>query len=277
MLQAIEADLSLSQRIAGRIEGEAANLRRDFGREDGRVRACWIDDFLSPEAFKAVSADPPRPEQMIRRRSLKERKYVTADVNLVPAPLRALILALNSQDVATAIGEALDMPALRGDPLLYNGGCTVLAPGDFTRPHLDNSHDLTGKSRRRLVGLFYFAPAWDEEDGGHLELFDARDRKRRVSYGPNRFVLMETAEHSWHSVGRVDGSRTRLNTASYYYVNAAGERPRLTHFRDWSASPLDLVLGADFQTREVAQALGLRRIFRSRHTVDAGRGRSARG
>lgn len=268
-----EPETFLTTVLVDRIRSEARRMAEQYAQTPGGARVCWIDDLLPPELFESLAADLPEADDMIRRKSLKERKSVTARLEVIPPRLRNVVLALNSEPVLRAVADALGLRTLERDAKLYNGGVTVLQPGDFTRPHLDNSHDLAGQRRRALVALFYFAPQWRIADGGHLTLLQTRRQGRRVDYRPNRLVFMETSETSWHSVGVVTGRRPRLNTATYYYHAASRERerPRLTRFRDWTASPLDVVLEADFQMRELAQRLGLRRFAPSRHVAQPAR------
>jgi hypothetical protein len=66
--------------------------------------------------------------------------------------------------------------------------------------------------------LYYVTPGWKAEFGGNLELWDVRVRDRvEIPSLFNRLVIMETNEHSWHSVNRVRTEGNRCCVSNYYF------------------------------------------------------------
>ena len=53
--------------------------------------------------------------------------------------------------------------------MLYAGGISMMAPGHFLNPHIDNSHDKFRQRYRVLNLLSYVSPDWDQTRGCNLE------------------------------------------------------------------------------------------------------------
>ena len=186
--------------IVDRIQQDFLRLERDFNATDG-TRCCWIDNLLPQEILTAALSELPPLREMIRRKSLQERKYVSAQFDRLGAA-GSLAVGFGRQEIADVVAMLLGKHRLDTDPKFYNGGLTIMVPGDFMCPHLDNSHNYERQQRRAVVLLYYMAPFWCANYGGSLELWDddRSEPPRTVEYKPNRLVIMETTEHSWHAV-----------------------------------------------------------------------------
>ena len=89
---------------------------------------------------------------------------------------------------------------LQPDEYLYAGGISSMKKGQFLNPHLDNSH---GKDRNRwksLNLLYYVSPNWNDNNGGHLELWPSGLKKKQIILHSkfNRLIVMATHQTSWH-------------------------------------------------------------------------------
>jgi hypothetical protein len=236
-----------------------------FASSAGGIRRAVIDEFLPMHVFETVRAKLPDPQQMIRRRDWRERKYVCADLDQFGPALQALVMEFSSDAVAKVLEPLYGTP-LWPDENLYNGGVTLMAPGDYMMPHLDNSHDRLRQRRRTLVALFYLSD-WTADDGGALVLWDKAVCQpiTSIAYRPNRLVIMEETEQSWHSVQRVDGSRPRASLTTYFY-SAEEARVRLTRYRAPTGGPLRRALSdIDFGMRTTALRMGFDRLVTNRH------------
>ncbi len=111
----------------------------------------------------------------------------------------------------------------------YNGaGIHENFEGRRGNIHIDyNYHPRTGY-HRRLNAICYISPQWKKEYGGGLKLYEFGHRpqdgeKKIVDCLPNRCVLFETTENSWHGVQSITlpedkKSLTRKSITSYYYT-----------------------------------------------------------
>jgi hypothetical protein len=161
-----------------------------------------------------------------------------------------------------------------------------MLPGDFMCPHLDNSHDQARKRRRDVVLLYYFSPFWLPEYQGSLELWrlDGKTSQSSIEYKPNRLVILETTDHSWHSIQSILGPMPRASVTSYFYGPESERSPvRLTRFTSWPGDPLrGMLFDAQFHLRSIAarfirRSVGNRHVYRpeatpSARTVDASTG-----
>jgi hypothetical protein len=254
--------------IVDRIQQDFLRLERDFNATDG-TRCCWIDNLLPQEILTAALSELPPLREMIRRKSLQERKYVSAQFDRLGAA-GSLAVGFGRQEIADVVAMLLGKHRLDTDPKFYNGGLTIMVPGDFMCPHLDNSHNYERQQRRAVVLLYYMAPFWCANYGGSLELWDddRSEPPRTVEYKPNRLVIMETTEHSWHAVQPVLGPLPRVNVTTYYYAPKTEISPlRLTRYAPWPAHRLlRPYFDAEFHMRSMtARLLGKKHLVPNRH------------
>jgi hypothetical protein len=213
----------------------------------------------------------PNLGDMVRRADLRERKYVSANIGRLNTQISDIVLAFAQQKIADIVAEIMGVRSLQADPSLYNGGITVMLPGDYMCPHLDNSHDQARKRRRAVVLLYYFSTSWQPDYEGTLELWRPGQKKpmSRVPFKSNRLVIMETTERSWHAITPILGPNPRASVTTYFYEPPNPEaRVRLTRFRSWPDAPLrGLLFDAQFCLRSVAariigRSVGNRHVYR---------------
>jgi hypothetical protein len=259
------------QHILARICEQEPRLRTEY--EETRRAGCgitFVDDVLPRELCERIGANIPDLQTMVRRRSLGERKYCLAKTHAMDAALEACVAAFSSDAVADEVGRVFGLGDVAPDGLLYNGGLTVMAPGDFMRPHLDNSHNLNRRRRRRLAALYYCSTDWTAERGGSLSIWTRSplQRVKVIPFVPNRLVFMEVGDKAWHSVDRISGDANRVNITTYFYDEEETVQPvRLTRFMGWPGEPLaQAILEGQFRMRTLAQKLGAGRFVRNAHT-----------
>jgi Rps23 Pro-64 3,4-dihydroxylase Tpa1-like proline 4-hydroxylase len=257
------------QLICERLSTNLNRLKAEFGSErTGHVRCCSIDDLFDSELLGGILELPPL-KAMLRKENLKERKYLSSNLDILSLTQQEIVKAFNSQEVANVVAKIMEKSALENDPSLYNGGITAMLPGDFMCPHLDNSHDYSRTRRRDVVLLYYFSPFWRTDYGGHLELWndDRKAAPRRFEYRPNRLVIMETTNQSWHSITPIVGPMPRSSVTTYYYAPAVVmSRPRLTKFGAWPRQPArELLFKSEFALRSVAAKILPRRLVPNKH------------
>ncbi len=127
----------IRQIVISRLRENEVRLKSDFN-QPGKIRCCWLDDLLPLEILHEALGGLPKPEAMVRRQSLKERKYVTAALGQLGDATRNLVAAFSGPEIAEVVTGLLGGSWLSADPRLYNGGITKMMPGDFMCPHLDN-------------------------------------------------------------------------------------------------------------------------------------------
>ncbi|HEV2618677.1 MAG TPA: 2OG-Fe(II) oxygenase [Acidobacteriaceae bacterium] len=247
--------------IESRLRQELPRMQEEFGRYT--IQSCYIDDLLPADEVRKINAAFPDKSTMMHKSSLRENKYVAAQMNQYAPILEEIIYAFQEPGVVKVIGEITGIQGMIPDTHLYAGGISLMAKDNFLNPHLDNSHDKNRKMYRVLNLLFYVTPDWSHENGGNLELWDdgPKSPQREITSHFNRLALMATHEKSWHSVSEVKVDRSRCCISNYYF----SEKPledheyfHVTSFRGRPEQPIrDIVLQGDIALRQ-----GIRKVFK---------------
>jgi Rps23 Pro-64 3,4-dihydroxylase Tpa1-like proline 4-hydroxylase len=247
--------------IEKRLREELERLRDDFPQHT--VQSCYIDDLLPPEEAMKINAAFPEKSTMMLRKSLRENKYVAAQLNQYPPILEEITYAFQEPGVLKAVEEITGIREMVADTHLYAGGISLMAKDNFLNPHLDNSHDKDRERYRVINLLYYVTPDWSHENGGNLELWDdgPKSPQREITSHFNRLALMATHERSWHSVSQVTVDRSRCCISNYYFSAKPLEDHayfHITSFRGRPEQPVrDLVLQGDIALRQ-----GIRKVFK---------------
>ena len=248
--------------IEAKLREELPRLREEFASHT--VQSCYVDGLLpKAEVLKIHNAFPDKSTMMLRK-SLRENKYVAAQMDKYAPVLEEIIYAFQEPEVLKVVEEITGITAMIPDTHLYAGGISLMAHDNFLNPHLDNSHDKDRQTYRVLNLLFYVTPDWSHENGGNLELWDngPKEPQREITSHFNRLALMATHTKSWHSVSKVVVDRSRCCVSNYYFSEKPLEDQEYFHvtsFRGRPEQPLrDVVLQSDTVLRQ-----GVRKLFKS--------------
>jgi Rps23 Pro-64 3,4-dihydroxylase Tpa1-like proline 4-hydroxylase len=189
-----------------------------------------IDNFVNPDFAKELARSYPTFEEASTKgtafNKLNQRKKVQISAaTSFPDPVARLNDALASPQFLSDLGYITCLPNLLADPELVGGGMHITGPGGRLDVHVDFNYIEERKLHRRLNLLLYLNPVWDEQWGGHIQLWD-RDVKHCVSsFAPklNRCVIFETSDISYHGVTPItaDAPMPRQSFATYYYTKEA--------------------------------------------------------
>jgi hypothetical protein len=185
-----------------------------------------MDDFLPASVLENVLEEFPAtsdPGWQIFETQEERKLAWSADSSCGPA-LRHLLSQFNTSACVDFLERLTGITGLVPDPHFVGGGLHQIAPGGFLNIHADfNRHDRL-RLDRRLNLLLFLNRDWQEEYGGHLELWD-RDMRRceqRILPVFNRCVVFSTTDFAYHGhpvpLTCPDGM-TRRSLAFYYYSN----------------------------------------------------------
>ena len=230
-----------------------------------------VDNLLPQDMAAEIHAAFPHPSQMRERKTLREHKYVAAQMDRYAPQAEEALFAFHDERVVARVGEITQLAKLQADPKLYAGGISLMMRSNFLNPHLDNSHNNDRSLYRVLNLLYYVSPGWNLDSGGHLEVWP-----HGVDHEPqlipslfNRLVVMTTGPESWHSVTSVKSTDRRCCVSNYYFSSEPiGGDPyfRVTSFRGRPEQPLrDLVLRADSILRQAIRKLRPQGITQTTH------------
>jgi 2OG-Fe(II) oxygenase superfamily len=200
-----------------------------------------IDNLLPEEAVDRVRAETPRPDDIrwIQFDDARSKKLASkAETQLGPAT-RFLLYQLNSSIFIEFLERLTGIQGLVPDPHFWGGGVHQIVRGGFLKIHSDfNRHPILHLDRR-LNLLLYLNRDWQEEWGGHLELWD-RDMtecRKRILPIFDRCVIFNTTDFSNHGHPEplnCPDAESRKSLALYYYSNG---RPRQEVARTSYATP----------------------------------------
>lgn len=193
-----------------------------------------IDNFLDAAVFEKLAADFPGPEADLwyKFKSGKENKKLQSrDHRNLPWGFKLFFNEVNGPDFVRFLEELTGIGDLVPDPHLYGGGLHQTLPGGHLGMHVDYNFHTDWKLDRRLNAILYMNSDWDEAWGGHLELWDKEMQGcvDRIAPAPNRLVIFNTSETSWHghpSPLTCPAGRSRRSIALYYYSNGRPEAER---------------------------------------------------
>ena len=255
--------------IEERLRNELERLRDEFRKNT--VQSCVIDHLLPEEEVLAIFKAFPEKGTMMLKKSLRENKYVAAQMNKYSAVLEEIIFAFQDPRVLKRVEDITGIYEMVPDDHLYAGGISLMAKDNFLNPHLDNSHDKNRQMYRVLNLLYYVTPDWRQEYGGNLELWDngPKEPQRVIAATFNRLAIMATHEKSWHSVSQVVVDHSRCCVSNYYFSAKPLEDHEYFHvtsFRGRPEQPVrDLVLQGDIALRQAVRTVFKKGIVENKH------------
>jgi Rps23 Pro-64 3,4-dihydroxylase Tpa1-like proline 4-hydroxylase len=222
-----------------------------------------IDNFLPLELAELISADIPEKSDAAWTRLPTEdqkNKFVMTDDRRLPLKVNALIQELNSGYFLRFLEKLTAVPELIADTKLVGGGLHMIERGGKLSVHVDFSHHPTNGLNRRLNFLLYLNPDWQEEYGGHFELWDQEIKSCKHKILPifNRCVVFSTSPISYH--GHPDPlncpeGMTRKSIALYYFSKGRPVEEDVEHNTLFKSRPHDQFRLGNFLVRTASSGM----------------------
>jgi Rps23 Pro-64 3,4-dihydroxylase Tpa1-like proline 4-hydroxylase len=260
----------LGQFIAARLRDNLDAACHQW-QDSAPVNHFFIDDVLPEEVATTIRRGFPEASTMMLRKSLRELKYVSAQMNEHAPVLEEVIFAFQEPEVVDLVTQITRLNSLYPDEHLYAGGISMMGRGHFLNPHLDNSHDKDRQRYRVLNLLYYVSPNWRMENGGNLEVWPQGPKAEPVTIVAkfNRLAVMVTNQHSWHSVSPNVSDEPRCCVSNYYFSDhPAGDADYFhpTSFRGRPEQPVrDVVLRADATARGLVRKVFPKGVVENKH------------
>lgn len=218
---------------------QLGELRRVY-QENSPYPHLVLDDFLNNETLENALADFSEIEKSdawISYVHFNENKKGLNRIDALPPNLRSVIRQLNSPGFLRFLGELSGMENLISDDTYEGGGIHQCTTGGFLNIHADFTvHPHHRGWRRRINVIVYLGKDWQDEWGGHLELWNRGMTACEVRVAPafNRCVIFNTDATSFH--GHPDPLRCpegcyRRSIALYYYTQENSPYKRATNYR----------------------------------------------
>ncbi|WP_417388645.1 2OG-Fe(II) oxygenase [Gimesia sp.] len=248
--------------IVQRIDEEKNSLKKQFQESSEKIGYFFVDELLPKELAKSIFDSFPKPEMMKLKKSLREYKYIAAQMDQYNTILEEAIYAFQDQRVVELIQEITEIKHLCPDEHLYAGGISLMGKGQFLNPHLDNSHEKDRKQWRVLNLLYYVTPEWESRFGGNLEIWPEGVKNKQVTIDSlfNRLAVMATHGGAWHSVSPVTEDMHRACVSNYYFSDMPLRDDDQFHVTSFRGRPeqkfRDIILQTDVMLRQ-----GIRKFF----------------
>lgn len=200
-------------------------------RHDAYVNAepfpnTYFDDFFNPDVLKKVLEEFPdltkNPDYQYKDQN--QVKLAANSEERFGEVTKEIMHFLNSEPFLNFLSALTGIENLIPDPYFLGGGYHQILPGGYLKVHVDFNKHPRNKLDRRLNVLVYLNEDWEEEYGGHFQLFDTSMKECKVKILPkfNRLALFTTSHISYH--GHPDPltcppGRSRRSLAVYYYTN----------------------------------------------------------
>jgi Rps23 Pro-64 3,4-dihydroxylase Tpa1-like proline 4-hydroxylase len=250
--------------ILKKLEQDVDEISKAYEYSRHKIGYFTVDKILPDDLAHEIYTCFPAASNMQLKKSLREYKYIAAQMDMYNPLLEEVIYAFQDARIVEWIANVCGIKSLYPDEHLYAGGISMMGYKHFLNPHLDNSHDKDREKWRVFNLLYYVTPDWLLDNGGNLELWPEGVSQPQITIGSlfNRLVVMATHEGSWHSVSPiVHEGLARCCVSNYYFSDHSlkeNEAFHVTSFRGRPEQPFrDAVLQADLKIR-----MNLRKIFK---------------
>ena len=185
-----------------------------------------FDNFFDPAMLDQVLAEFPSADAIDWKKfnNAMEVKLASRHEKDLGIITQHFIHALNSATFLDFLSTLTGIEHLIPDPYLEGGGLHQIRPGGKLGIHADFNKHKKYKLDRRINVLVYLNKEWQENYGGHLELWDTRMTHCEKKILPifNRLAIFSTTDFTFHGHPeplQCPEDRTRKSIALYYYTN----------------------------------------------------------
>jgi Rps23 Pro-64 3,4-dihydroxylase Tpa1-like proline 4-hydroxylase len=185
-----------------------------------------IDNFLPEFILEGILKEFPKVDKIDWQKfdATAEKKLASKHELQMGDMTRFLLYQLNSSVFINFLENLTGIDGLIPDPHFEGGGLHQIERGGYLKIHADFNWHRKLRLDRRLNLLIYLNKNWQEEYGGHLELWDEQMSRCHKKILPvfNRCVIFNTTDFSYHGhpepLNSPEG-QTRKSLALYYYSN----------------------------------------------------------
>lgn len=217
-----------------KLSKDTDDLRKAFTSGDPWPHLV-IDDFFEEEVLDAVLEEFVSNQARWKTFNSKYegKNQMNRDEEFGPVT-RAVFHSLNSAPFLEFISRITGIERLVPDPYLEGGGYHQIPRGGKLGVHVDFNRNQKLGLYRRLNIIIYLNKNWEEEYGGHFQLWDKKTCEcvKKVLPKFNRMAIFETTSESFHGhpepLNCPDGV-FRRSLALYYYSPDRGGQKRNGH------------------------------------------------
>lgn len=207
-----------------------------------------IDNLLPEDVALKIAEQFPGPDESgwnfvgpgdsVHSNSKKE-KLARSDEQSFPDDIRHLIYCLQSGVFLEFLQKVTGIEHLAPDPSHLGGGLHSTGQGGRLMVHVDASRHPNRDFQQMCNMIYYCTPDWEDEWGGHIELWDKDGKKCVTKAAPkfNRAVLFHTNKDSLHGqpIPMTCPENVRRNSIAMYYYSTNRDQSDLhyTNYVQW--------------------------------------------
>lgn len=209
---------------------KAAALRESFD-QGVPFRHVHIENFLPEDIARQVAAVFPPPSAPLwnlagpgdakHTNDPDVEKISCPDEDKFPPVIRHVINQFASGVMMDFLERLTGIGNLSPDPSLFGGGLHSTGRGGRLMIHADASRHPNPKLHQVINLIYYCTPDWQEDWGGHLEMWDkdCRECVKRATPTFNSAVIFYTGTNCYHGHPHplTTPSGTRRNSIAVYY------------------------------------------------------------
>ena len=261
----------ISDLILERLQIEKSSLEHCFKSSKDSIGYFFINNVLPKNIATKIFKAFPEPHLMEIKKSLRENKYIAAQMNEYNPILEEVIFAFQDHRIVKLIGNICEINTLYPDDNLYAGGISLMRNEQFLNPHLDNSHDKDRAKWRVLNLLYYISPNWEIEFGGNLEIWPEgiKNNQTTIHSKFNRLAVISTHGASWHSVSPITHDASRCCISNYYFSDSPLKKNSKFHVTSFRGRPeqkiRDTILQADNLLRMTIRKVFPKGLIKTNH------------
>src|SRR4051794_19065881 len=117
--------ISLADHIVRRLSRDREIITEQYRNSAPDIGYFYVDDVLPSELAREIARSFPNPETMMLKKSLREHKYVAAQMNNYNPILEEAIYAFQDSNVVGLIKDITGIESLYPDDKLYAGGISM--------------------------------------------------------------------------------------------------------------------------------------------------------
>ena len=222
-----------------------ANTTKDFNSAEPFPHIV-IDNFFNEDFLDECESKFPdaMSHEWYLYDNVFEKKLAFNHIRILDPIFSKYFDFINSRTFTLFLEKLTGHPDLIADPSLSGGGLHRIEQGGKLDIHADfNYHRVTGW-RRKFNMITFLNKDWEEEFGGHCELWDEdmTHAVHRVLPIFNRVVIFKAGDDTWH--GHPDplecpDGHARKSFATYYYSLDHDQNNYERHSTDYKKRPAD--------------------------------------
>lgn len=182
-----------------------------------------LDDFLLSDVANDLHGNfPPLSTLNVKRKSLNENKSEDYHFERWHPAFSNVRNTIRSEEFSKWISDVTGIEGLVTTDDSLGSGVHQGGQGSYVDVHIDVNYNPEADMWRRVNLLIYLNRNWEDQWGGHLELWDKemKECKQKVAPNHNRAVIFLTDENSPHGYAKINipEHESRKSFYAYFYT-----------------------------------------------------------